>query len=361
MKPVKVDVLVPRYGGFGGTEHVINLVASHFNQNASSEVEFRIVLPKGTENNQWLGNNPVFRNKITGPTSLVRNLTGSGWVLGYLLKTDADIVIGISTRMIAFANRARKFFHKKYKIVSWLHFSLMHAKRLKLDDLRLADYHLAISSGIKSQMIDAGIDSERVFTIFNPAERVTQIVQPSSVPTFIFMGRQQFTTQKNLKELLDGLKIYQTTFGKNWQIRIFGTGPDENEIKEYTLKLGLSDKVIFEGYSTDAWAKITNATALILTSKFEGLPMVAIESVSRGLPVVSANFDTGADDIVKPQTGLIYELGNPVDLAEKLAKIFEIRSKYNLQDMTGTLRDMYADNYYAYLEKILKEIANEAD
>ena len=90
-----------------------------------------------------------------------------------------------------------------------------------------------------------------------------------------------------------------------------------------------------------------------MTSKFEGLPMVFLESISRGVPVISSQFD-GYDDVVKEKiNGFSYEPGNIDKLTKAIAKIKDIKDKKKIQN---SINEFYNDNYFAKLDNVIKEI-----
>ena len=90
-----------------------------------------------------------------------------------------------------------------------------------------------------------------------------------------------------------------------------------------------------------------------MTSKFEGLPMVFLESISRGMPVISSRFD-GYDDVIKEKiNGFSYEPGNIDKLTKAIAKIKDIKDKKKIQN---SINEFYNDNYFAKLDNVIKEI-----
>lgn len=59
-------------------------------------------------------------------------------------------------------------------VFSWPHFSLDHKKHAEY--ITCADYHLAISSGIKQQMINRGVPESTINVIFNPVEAKDTVI-----------------------------------------------------------------------------------------------------------------------------------------------------------------------------------------
>ena len=183
--------------------------------------------------------------------------------------------------------------------------------------LKFADAHLAISSGIKEQLIDIGIDESKIYLIYNPILHVDQVICRSTADEikFAYVGRIDYTGQKNLKFMLDGLA--QLTFP--WQMSFFGDGDDLSKCKEYAKKLKIDRNIIWHGWKKNPWLQMVQVDALLMTSKFEGLPMVILEALQRGIPVVTSNCSTGPEDeIIDGENGYLFSPNNVQDFTEKL-------------------------------------------
>lgn len=108
-------------------------------------------------------------------------------------------------------------------VFSWPHFSLDHKKHAEY--ITCADYHLAISSGIKQQMINRGVPESTINVIFNPVEAKDTVIpgpEEGETATFIYVGRMKFEGQKRVKDLLDGLSQAQG----DWKLHVLGDGSD---------------------------------------------------------------------------------------------------------------------------------------
>lgn len=145
--------------------------------------------------------------------------------------------------------------------------------------------------------------------------------------TILAIGR--FSHQKGFDLLIEA---YAKIAGKypDWKLVIagddFGTRPlVEQMITEYGIKniaLQPATKHIEELYRS--------ASFFVLSSRFEGLPMVLIEAISFGLPVVSFDCPTGPREIVDSDNGILVEDGNIVSLAISMQQLID--SKDMLQE-----------------------------
>ena len=133
---------------------------------------------------------------------------------------------------------------------------------------------------------------------------------------FICVGRIHH--QKGYDILIESLKYTN----QNFKISIFGWG-DNKLLKKYIElinKNNLQDCINFRGRKNAYPNLMRNYDALILPSRYEGFPNVAIEAMSLGIPVLALPFKGGINEIIK--TGLNGEIAKgfrPEDLAETIS------------------------------------------
>ncbi|MFI0421930.1 glycosyltransferase family 4 protein [Spongiactinospora sp. 9N601] len=84
----------------------------------------------------------------------------------------------------------------------------------------------------------------------------------------------------------------------DWQLRIYGTGPRKDRLRGQIEQLRLYNHAFLMGRSEHFHDELTKASVFVLSSRFEGLPMVMIEAMSHALPIVSFDCPTGPADVV---------------------------------------------------------------
>ncbi|MEN3009324.1 glycosyltransferase [Pseudothermotoga sp.] len=227
----------------------------------------------------------------------------------------------------------------KGKIVGWFHDSLYAStskikslikkflsKIFTASNLKRFDLILAISTKLAEQVKELAPDV-KVIVVGNPVlsaryKDISPIDRARKI-IFAYVGRLD-ERRKNLKFMFKGL----SKLDFDWKLKIVGTGPDEQMLKEYAKKLGISDKIEWLGFSKEPFELLRGegVTALLLTSRFEGLPTVLIEAVSYGIPVISSDCETGPSDIVVPGVnGYLYRTGDLKDFIEKVKGLVEGR------------------------------------
>ena len=101
---------------------------------------------------------------------------------------------------------------------------------------------------------------------------------------------------------------------------IVGTGELEDELKTLSQELNLEDTVHFLGFQPNPIKMVACSKAMILTSRWEGTPMCALEAMALGTPVVSTPSDGMKDLLTDGVSGYLTE--SDEQMAEDLLKIF---------------------------------------
>ncbi|WP_218047161.1 glycosyltransferase [Ligilactobacillus murinus] len=273
----------------------------------------------------------------------------------FLLASADTCFISLSPKMIRLGAKIRKIFHRKYKIISWIHFSL---EDQDMFDARatvpLADGHLAISSTIKAQLLSYGVPNEKISLIFNPIDPVTTSIpiSDSHLPKFFYAGRIIFEGQKNLKEM-----IYALSKTDNATLDIFGTGDDITRCQEYARKLDVSQRIVWHGYTPDLWHEIKEKpTALLMTSTYEGLPMIMLEAIAHGIPVICSNFNEYQDILRSGINGFSYPLHDISKLVEQMKRLEH--TPLVEQNIKQSIQAFYPQKYFENFEAALNKFVD---
>jgi UDP-D-galactose:(glucosyl)LPS alpha-1,6-D-galactosyltransferase len=345
---MKVAIIAPFLSGKGGTETVIESVLEHYKD---TSIEFSLILTSDIGDKNWYLRMKESYNIELSPTE--NKLKKMIYLMRFALKTDADIILVLNTKLIDLLQKFKRFFHKQYKVCSWIHFSLGNEKGIEPNKIPLADYHLAISTGIKKQLMQLDVPENRIFTIFNPVSQQSETISRSDDGVFhlLFIGRVQFHHQKNLHDLFLMLEQLELP----WQLDIFGSGHDY-ELKaceSFANKLKISDKINWHGWTEKPWLEIKRTDLLLLSSNYEGFPMVLLEALSRGVACVSANCPTGTDDLINADNGALYSMGNIEEFTTKVQTVLLNLEKYPSIKVKQSIAPFYEDRYFERLSAAL--------
>lgn len=350
----KILLIAPHVSGRGGTETVLRTVTKMLMEK-SSQYAPKIFVLGGCIDKKWLVGLPCKESKYYN-NKILRNIIYFFALLRELSHEHPDIVISLDPMICLLVNKVRYLTHKNYPIVSWIHFSLINSK-VRSHLIPNADYHLAISSGIAKQLENLHISKDKIFTIYNPIERNTNIIKvPENKTVFIYIGRIIFEGQKRLKDLINALAQVEG----NWMLEVYGDGTDIDICRQYAKKVGIESKINWHGYVSNPWDNIKEATALILTSAYEGMPMVLVEAISRGVYCISSDCKTGPNDIIK--NGLNGQLYSPNcirDLQRNLNDLVKNEHTFNQWKIKESLINFYTDKYSHVFEQSISKIIED--
>lgn len=138
-------------------------------------------------------------------------------------------------------------------------------------------------------------------------------------PQFIAVGR--LSSEKGISGLLEALSNVAADIRP--QLLIVGDGPMRGELDQLVDLLGLGDWVRFAGRLPEAetLAAIAQSDVLVLPSFMEGLPIVLMEAMAMGKPVIATRV-AGIPELVEDGVnGLLFTPSDWHQLAEKIAKL----------------------------------------
>lgn len=150
---------------------------------------------------------------------------------------------------------------------------------------------------------------------------------------------------------------------QNARFVIVGEGTERDALTEQISKLGLNDIVILTGQRADIPAVLSMFDIMVLPSITESAPLVLIEAMAAGKPIVAADCGGSAEYIKDGMNGLIVPIKNSNALAKAILKILndpkiyyrlgksaaEEAKKYNINKMIKEIEKVYFDVFDRYI------------
>jgi glycosyltransferase involved in cell wall biosynthesis len=123
----------------------------------------------------------------------------------------------------------------------------------------------------------------------------------------------------------------------DWQLHIYGNGEQKQDIADLIHRLGLDAQVELRGYTRNLPDVLANASIFAMTSLSEGFPMVLIEAMSTGIPLIAFDCPRGPGETIRHrENGLLIPEG-PVRRfsrgLEKLVADADLRARLGAQGL----------------------------
>lgn len=183
---------------------------------------------------------------------------------------------------------------------------------------------ITVSGTLAEYAVKHGIPAERVTVVHNGVpvcDCYTDRETPSG--TWQIGCMALYRPRKGLETLLHAV-AQMTAGGLPVKLRAVGkfeTPEYEQEILALTARLGIGEHVEWRGFRSDTPAEFAAMDLFVLPSLFgEGLPMVVLEAMSFGVPVIASRVEGIPEAIVDGRDGLIVPPGDVPALAEAVAR-----------------------------------------
>lgn len=153
----------------------------------------------------------------------------------------------------------------------------------------------------------------------NAANFIAENYSDCSAKRVIAVGRLDY--QKSFDRLIMAWeKVVQKR--PDWRLDIFGQGEWKEMLQKMIDDRGLQDVVRVNAPTKNIGKEYSESSMLVMSSHYEGFPMVMVEAMACGLPAVSFDFKCGPKDIIKDgENGVIVPDGDIDALAEAMMKL----------------------------------------
>lgn len=328
---MKVVWQVCASSNFGGGEKVAFDIVEHL----SIFCNFVIFLPEGFYRNLY--NDKGIDCRLLSKNGIVKNV----WLLRKNIKSSfPDIIHCHGTRAALWVRLSVIGLKKKPVIVYTLHgFHLVSRRFLPSLVLcierflnRWVDIMVVVSESdrklvekwsmihfSKIKLIKNGIDLDNYDKNYSKTEYEDGY--------FKFLMPARLHTPKDFFTLLRAFKIFISKNTNKTILLIAGEGPLLIPILETIDKLSLNDNVKMLGFRTDILSLMKKSDVVVLSTEWEGLPLVILEAGISSKPVICSNVRGVNDCVIDGKTGLLFNFGDEIDLFFKMTELYKNKER----------------------------------
>ncbi len=195
----------------------------------------------------------------------------------------------------------------------------------------LTDRVTAVSDATAAAHLAAGMVSQNQLSLIangievdawrqDTAVRKTARRELGLADEFLWMAAGRLEEVKDYPSLLRAMASLP---GKT-RLLILGSGPLERDLRELAARLGLAKRVCFFGFEANVKRWMQAADGFVLSSRYEGLPMVLLEAGACKLAAVATDVAGTREVIVHGETGLLAEAGNAGELSAAMMSLMRM-------------------------------------
>lgn len=207
------------------------------------------------------------------------------------------------------------------KHIEWDHVSFWHGNKLQQYCRVLAARKASAVVTLTKDNSEAYSAIEgcnaKVVTIHNPAVTTASVVSNLSNKRVISVGF--LARQKGYDLLLQAWSLLDVRLRSEWELWIAGGDEGDGTMLERMIREHDMREVKLLGFRSDVGDLMAHSSIYVMSSRWEGMPMVLLEAQAYGLPVVSFDCKTGPAEVLSSDSGILVAPENPIALSEALA------------------------------------------
>jgi glycosyltransferase involved in cell wall biosynthesis len=249
----------------------------------------------------------------------------------YINKHEINVIHANSLRMVLYALCLRKLVRKrKIKTVYTKHNITFLEKFPRLFS-SLMNHSvtgiITVSEYEKRVLVQYGVREEKITTVYNGVDLEKFPFTEKPQPEVFNVGiLARLSPEKNHRLFLDIAASMKAE--KDIQFYIAGDGPERESIQEKIRRSGISDRVTLLGEVQEPHKFLQSMDALLLTSEREVFPMVILEAMATGTPVITINRGGISEAVADGETGMMV---NHHCIEAFCEKIFSLKSDWELR------------------------------
>ncbi len=316
----------------------------------------------------WVGHWPRYRAFADGLTERVAK------IVRLMNRERFDLVV---SNTIAFAEGALASRYCGIPHVWYVHEMLMDDPVLRsfmpLESLYrimdgLSSHFIAVSEAVKRQfdpyvnkeklhVVHTGLPDIKPASLDQPKKTVFDLLQHIPVVTFVGI----LSERKGILDFVESARLVLQRFPKAIFVM---AGPDGGKGREAIAqidKYGIRDSFRILGNRSDVPRILAASDMLVLPSLADPLPLVVLEAMAAGIPVVATRSGGCEEMVVDGVTGRLVPVKNPTMLSQAIIELIDSPSKRVMMGLNGSRR--YADHfnytqYISHFEEVLDGVCN---
>ena len=321
----------------------IHIITANQKKNNSRDIKY--VCPKS---NYWSKKNRTLKNIIC-IYLLIKTFWSTKSVILSFQSNLTSIIISKILRfrvLIRLNTSLKKYLNNIFKRISFKFF------------YSLSDIIIVNSKFFQKELKEIELKSHLIYNLNIYEKKIKKLDYFKQYKGLKILNIGRLTDQKDQLTLIKSLEILKKK-NINFRCIIIGRGAYKDILINEIKKLNLEKNIKLVGFKSEAEQYISQSDIFVLSSKFEGLPNVLIESQKYNVPIIASNCPTGPSEILmNGKLGELFPVGNYVNLANKLIAFSKDKKILRLKSLNAKKYLTRFDpiiNSKKYSKLILKE------
>ena len=197
-----------------------------------------------------------------------------------------------------------------------------------------ADLFIALSKGVGRQYVleipELLPKLKVVHNIGFPDEANQYVSESVKQNTLRLLAVGRLERQKDYPTMFKALAILQERLKISFHLTILGDGSLKDDLLSLAQKLGITEKITFQGFVQNPWAHFRNSDMLLLTSRWEGFGNVIVEAMAFGTVVIATDCPHGPGEIIHHGVnGFLTPIGDAFSLAKNIEYLYDHPEVYH--------------------------------
>ena len=242
-----------------------------------------------------------------------------------LQKGKYDVIIGVHAPLAARLATLKKQL-PNVKLIGWIHnsFEAIFGEKSHYHIGQKRKRHYIYQFRKLDDVVVLCKDDANRFTYFDSKFAPTVIYNPLTLKQgtpsngtskrFLTVGR--FTPlHKGIDLLIEAFHLFSQK-NKEWNLDIVGEGKEEGTFRRLIQQYHLEDRITIHPFTNNIQDHYANAQVYVLSSRWEGMPLVLVEAMAHGLPIVTSDLPVSKE--ILGDFGLYFKNGDIEELAQRL-------------------------------------------
>lgn len=239
-----------------------------------------------------------------------------------LTKNSQDIYIGTG-HQLNFLIILSKLVNPSIKVIACEHLAYsslpFYSKFLRSILYKKASKIVLLTKNDLLHYSKAGFDN----AIQIPNEKSYQPTQGASLDTNTILAIGRLEDQKGYDLMIPIIAPVLKKY-PNWLLKIYGDGSKKEALQNLIHSSELESRVIISPPTKEIEQVYSQASIYLMTSRYEGMPMVLIEAKSFGLPIVSWDCPYGPSEVIRNgEDGILTKMGDEEEIRVAICELIE--------------------------------------